>query len=467
MHRPKTFDGVKLNSRGKMNMNRWKMLTLLLALTLVLGGLSACGGNSETNSVDEGSNVNEDSHVNEDSNDEVTQKTPEDFEGDLEIWTFFGQVEAMAEAFEEKYPNVTVNVKVFPGDQYQTKLMTAIQTQTDVPDIFDLERGYIGNFIDQPFLADLSAMGAEDLVENYVPYVAELGKDENGVIRAVSDHSSPGGYWYHRAEAKEYLGTDDPDELSEMFSSWENIIELGKKVQEDSNGEVHLISHMGDVFNVEKYQQEPWIQDGALVIDPAWDDVINNMREIRESGVDAKYGFFSPGWGNAINEGGDVIMFAMPAWAGFMVNNDEGRAEGKYGIAHAPKGYYMGGTYRAIFEGGENKELAYEFVKYIASPEWQERNLEATGNMPGNGEVYENQKDSFTHKYFGDQNILEVYHDIVNDIPAHRPHANDDNIAGTFYDKVSEGIENGKSNEEIINAFKKEIRNSYPTLIVE
>jgi multiple sugar transport system substrate-binding protein len=427
---------------------------MFASMMAVLGGLTACGGSNETETEEVP------------NGEESAQVSPEELEGELEIWTFFGQVEDMAAGFEEKYPNVDVNVSVFPGDQYQTKIMTAIQTRTDVPDIFDLERGYMGKFINQNFVTDLSAMGADELVEDYVPYVRALGEGENGEIRAISDHSSPGAFWYHRDQAKEYLGTDDPEEVTEMVSNWESIIELGKQVQEDSNGEVHLFSHFGDVFNVEKSHQERWVQDGQLVIDPNWEEVINHMREVRDGGVDAKLGFFSAGWGDALNEG-NVIMFAMPAWAGFMVNNEDGKAEGKYGLAMTPKGYYDGGTYRSIYEGSENKELAYEFIKYIASEEWQERNLEATGNMPGLQTVYEDNKESFTHEFFGDQQVLDVYNDVVMDIPAVRATETDEDISRMFYDTVSAGIENNRSNEEILERFTSEVRNAYPDLQVE
>ncbi|MGV7801900.1 hypothetical protein PJN14_30455, partial [Mycobacterium kansasii] len=67
----------------------------------------------------------------------------------------------------------------------------------------------------------------------------------DGKIRAVSDHSSPGGFWYLRETAQEYLGTDDPDEISGMVDSWDKIIQLGKQVYEASGGKVHLIANAG------------------------------------------------------------------------------------------------------------------------------------------------------------------------------------------------------------------------------
>ncbi|WP_077623215.1 ABC transporter substrate-binding protein [Sediminibacillus massiliensis] len=436
-------------------MRHWKIFSLLLTAILLSGVLAACSSDSETSS--------DESDI---SNKGSEPASPEEMEGELNIWTFFGDVEKMGEKFEEKYPNVNVNVSVFPGDQYQTKLMNAINTKTDVPDIFDLERSYMGKFINQPFVADLSAMGADELTEDYVPYVKELGMGEDGSIRAISDHSSPGAFWYHRDLAKEYLGTDDPEEVSEMVSSWDKIVELGQKVQEESNGDVHLISHFGDVFNTEKSNQEMWVQDGKLEIDPQWEDVFNKMNTVREEGVDAKLGFMSGGWGDALNDGG-VIMFANPAWAGFMVNNEDGAAEGKYGLAKTPSGYFEGGTYRAIYEQSENKDLAYEFVKFIASEEWQQYNLEETGNMPALKSIYEENGDSFTHPFFGDQKILNTYYDLVMDIPAKRATTNNNDITTLWYDAAAEAIDSGEDYQQALSEFKASVQNGYPEIEVE
>ncbi|WP_050183398.1 ABC transporter substrate-binding protein [Domibacillus robiginosus] len=435
-------------------MKNVKRLYVCLLLLLAFSILGACSSNSEK----ESSAAKNDPNAN--------ASAPEDFKGTLEIWTFFADVEKMAVKFEEEYPNVKVNVSVFPGDQYQTKLMNAINTKTDVPDIFDLEKGYMGKFMNQPFVADLSAMGADDLVKDYVPYVKELGTGEDGSIRAISDHSSPGAFWYHRDLAEKYLGTSDPAKVSEMVSSWDKIIALGKQVKEKSNGQVSLISHYGDAYNSEKSHQEMWVKENTLNIDPAWETVFNNMKAIRDENVDAKLGYMSGGWGDALNEGG-VIMFANPAWAGFMIDNENGAAAGKYGLAKTPSGYFEGGTYRAIYEGSENKKLAYEFLAFIAGEEWQQYNLEQTGNMPALQTVYEKNKDTFTHEFFGEQKILDTYYDLVMDIPAVKATENNDEITTLWYDAASEAINSGESYEKALSDFKGFVQNQYPDIEVK
>lgn len=434
-------------------MKRMKSWSILVILTLMVGLLSACGGGKEEASPQSSEGT------------ESVQNNGE-LQGKLVIWSFFDQVKEMANKFMEKHPGVEVDVKLFPGDQYQTKLQTALQTGSDAPDIFDLERSYVGKFVNSPFVEDLSKMGADELLKDYVPYVAALGKDENGAIKAISDHSSPGGFWYNREQAKKYLGTDDPLEVSEMLSSWDKIIELGKKVVEESDGKVHLLTNTEDVIFFNQYHNEPWVKDGKFNYDPKWNDVLNIQREIRESGVDAKLGYFTPGWGNALNDG-SVIAIAMPAWAGFMVDNKDDQAIGKYGIAMGPEGYYMGGTYRSIYSKSQNKELAYEFIKFVASEEWQDYNLQKTGNMPALKTVYEKNMDSFKMEYTGDQNILRMYYDISMSIPATIPDKYSEDIQKIFVKQSLEAIDNNGTNEEVYENVTKQVKSDYPELGVE
>ncbi|MGZ4160110.1 MAG: ABC transporter substrate-binding protein [Neobacillus sp.] len=387
-------------------------------------------------------------------------------EGKLTIWTFFGQVKDMAAQFEKKYPGVQVDVKVFPGDQYQTKLLTALQSGKDVPDIFDLERGYIGKFINSKYATNLSSMGAESLVKDYVPYVQALGRDSQGNIKAISDHSSPGGFWYIKDNAKKYLGTDDPDKISEMVSSWDKIIELGKKINQESNGKVHLISHYGDVYNVEAYHAEPWVKNGKLNIDPAWKKDYALQKEIFNNNVDAKLEFFSAGWGNAINDG-SVILTEMPAWASFMVDNKNDKAKDKFGVAKTPEGFYMGGTYRSIYEKSPNKDLAYKFMQYIASKEWQQHNLETTGNMPGLLTVYKDNLNTFKSPMFGDQNVLKPYYEMVKDIPAYKPDKYGEDVLGIWRKVAGQGVKDNASINDVIKNFKKEVKNTFPEINVD
>ncbi|ANF95175.1 ABC transporter substrate-binding protein [Paenibacillus bovis] len=417
-----------------------------IAILLIAAMLVGCGGKDKQSTASQ-----------------PARNASGELEGNLVVWTFFDQVEDMAAQFMKENPKVKVEVKTFPGDDYQTKLLTALQSGQNVPDVFDLERSYIGKFIDSKYLSDLSAMGAEDLVANYVPYVQALGRASDNTIRAVSDHSSPGGFWYIRENAQKYLGTDDPDQISDMVNSWDKIIALGQKVEQQSQGQVHLISNSGDLFDIEAYNTEPWVKDGKLNIDPKWEQYYTIQQQINDNNVDAKLSFMSAGWGNALNDG-SVVLTTMPAWASFMIDNDNGAAKGKYGVARTPEGYYNGGTYRGIYRESPNQELAYEFIKYIAGEKWQQHNLEATGNMPGNAKVYEKNLNTFTSEITGDQKVMKVYYDVVKDLPALQPDKYSEEILSTWRKVAKEGITNHTDYAAVLANFTKQVQNAFPEI---
>lgn len=388
----------------------------------------------------------------------------QELSGDLTIWTFFDQVEDMAAQFNAKYPGVNAQVQIFPGDQYETKVRLALQSGQDAPDVFDMERGYLGRFLNSPFAEDLSAMGGDELVTDYVPYVAALGRDANGVLRGISDHSSPGGFWYRRDVAAEYLGTEAPAEVSAQVDTWEKVIALGQQVVEQSGGEVHLIPTYGDVLTVEKYGMQPFVADGALQIDPNWMAVLDTVRAVRDGGVDAKVDGFSPAWGAAWNDG-SVVMFAMPAWAGFLIDREA--TEGKWAIATAPRPYYSGGTFRAIYTRSERKELAYEFIKYIAGAEWQNHNLAATLNMPALQSVYAENETTFRDPLLGDQPVLETYFPIATGVPPQPADEYSEDIFNLFGESITAMLTNGDANEAAIEDLKEKVRSAYPDIAVE
>jgi multiple sugar transport system substrate-binding protein len=171
----------------------------------------------------------------------------------------------------------------------------------------------------------------------------------------------------------------------------------------------------------------------------------------------------SAGWGNALNDG-SAILSSMPAWAVFMIGNKNNAAAGKYAVAKTPEGFYAGGTYRAIYDKTPNKELAYEFVKFIASPEWQLHNIEKTGNAPGNGAVYEQIKDTFKAPLTGDQNVMKYYYELVKSIPAAKADQYSEEILSKWRKIAGQGIKDNASYDTVVASFKKEVKNSFPDL---
>ncbi len=101
---------------------------------------------------------------------------------EITVWSFTDEAKYAIQKFEEKYPDIKVNLVYIPGNQYETKLRSALQTGAQAPDAFALENGFVRKFIDNPALADLGPY-AKDLISQQYPYVQATEKDSKGNIK--------------------------------------------------------------------------------------------------------------------------------------------------------------------------------------------------------------------------------------------------------------------------------------------
>ena len=69
---------------------------------------------------------------------------------------------------------------------------------------------------------------AEDLNDKLLPFTIDIGRSEDGKIRALSHQGTPSAIGYKRSLATEHLGTDDPDEIAKMFASKEKFLKQQK-----------------------------------------------------------------------------------------------------------------------------------------------------------------------------------------------------------------------------------------------
>ena len=137
--------------------------------------------------------------------------------GEINVWTNLSQSEMnfYVEEFNKRVPGVKVTVTVMPGNEYRTKLQNAFRTGTNAPDVATFEISDFGMYKNTDLLENLSteSYDAEALSKDMIPYVDELSRDDSGNLRGLSYQATPGGFWYKKALAREYLGTDDPEEL--------------------------------------------------------------------------------------------------------------------------------------------------------------------------------------------------------------------------------------------------------------
>ena len=192
------------------------MLVLAAMLVWVVGACSN-GNKNEGNKKTE-------------TNDEIVELT---------FWRHDYEVEAqsfrnMITTFEKEHPNIKVKLELFPNDQYETKIRTALAGNS-APDIIA---------IDGPTLASYAHNGALIPLDDYMskdgniddiskPVIESL--TYNGSIYAVPNNDASLAMFYNKKmfEAK---GIPLPSKNANEAWTWEQVLDAAKKLNDPANG---------------------------------------------------------------------------------------------------------------------------------------------------------------------------------------------------------------------------------------
>jgi multiple sugar transport system substrate-binding protein len=423
----------------------FSLLSSLLVLILVLSG---CQSTNSTGSTDSGGS----------SKKEIT------------VWSFTDEGKYAVKKFEEKYPDVKVNFKHIPGDQYDTKLRSALQTGVKAPDVFALENGVVRKFIDNPALENLSDYNADELIQQQYEYVQATEKDSKGNVKVIGYQGTPGGIYYRRDLAKEYLGTDDPAKVSEMISSWDKLFEIGQRVEMESNGEVHALSNWNAINTVQGGNvTQAWVVDEKLVIDPERLKVLDLGKTAQDKNVVAQLEDWSPAM-NATMQTGEIMFYPGPTWyLQYVLKANAPDTSGLWGLAHGPGSFYGGGTFYAIYNKSENKELAWEFINFYSfDHDFLKQLAKEQSYFTSNRDVNAEMAPTLTSDFLGGQKYFEFFGIEAEKIPSFTRTKYDGDIDAIWGENVQSFMKgNIKTKDELITKFKKDVKHDFPELEVE
>lgn len=397
--------------------------------------------------------------------------------GKLTFWHFNkDDAPALANAFMKAHPKVKIDVQITSDtdNAYQQKVESTIRSGEGMPDVYASENAFVKRFVELPGgYAKLDFDDVEDVTSQLVPYTIKIGTNSNGDLVALSHQSAAGGIGYKRELAKKYLGTDDPKTVGEMLATPEKILETGRKVKEASDGKVKLFAGNEELFKIFLGSREkPWVVDDKFYMDPKMEEYIDLAKKMRDEGLDGGLPQWEPAWSASIQD--DIHMcYAIPTWGvnwiidtneakGIKVmESDDGNGGGEGGrwAITTPIPYYEGGTWFGISQKSKNKELAWEFIKFITTNEDFLLDYGKT-DFVSNKIVIDKMKndDSVVSKVVND-NLYKVYGDMIDSINGDILTKYDDIIKKAFNDSVKNYLAGESTKKELMKLFKEKIAN--------
>ena len=292
-----------------------------------------------------------------------------------------------------------VDLQVVPNEQYLNKLKPLLKTGKDVPDIFVGEASFVKEVVNLGQSEDLEKAPYNASTADDYPYAAQMGRDNGGVLRALTWQTTPGGLFYRRSLAKKYLGSDDPAEVQKHFATWDDLLATGKLLA--SKG-ITLLPGAADLQHVFAAGKKlPYFDSNdKWQLDPIIKTMFDVAKKVRDGKMDAKLGAWSAPWMEGMNsKPGEAKIFSYlwPTWGLFFVMNGQKNSIGDWGVVAVPGGWYWGGTWLNIYKNSPNKDLAWAFIKmHTQDPAYMEKYALRTGDFTANKTVVDKIKDQFS-----------------------------------------------------------------------
>jgi cellobiose transport system substrate-binding protein len=294
--------------------------------------------------------------------------------------------------FEKANPNIKVDVQN-KGQlaDFSPQLAQYIAAGKGAGDVVMLEEGNIGTYLtDGHGFTDLKSLGADSLKDDYAAYkwggaTTADGKKLIGLGTDVGPLALAYRVDYFKAAG---LPTDR-DEVSKLWSNWQDYVNVGKQFKARMPNVAWIDSATSVVQPYVMQNSDTWfyskdnkfIGDTNPVVKQAWDLGL----QMAQDGLTAKLKRWDPTWNNAFKDGTFATVPA-PAWYTGVIKQQAGDAnKGKWDIATIPgKGGNWGGSYLGIPEQSKHKQQAFDLVKYLTGPQGEVSEYKAVGALPSN-----------------------------------------------------------------------------------
>ncbi len=338
------------------------------------------------------------------------------------------------ELYMEENPNVEVELEVREFGDHHNNLVTTLAAGSGAADVVAIEVGFIAKFVADGGLVDLNTLGAGEFTPGLADYAVAQGTTADGRLVAMPTDLGPGIMFYRRDRLAEVDAS-----VENITGSWDDYIEFGKTVTRDTDGDgtndVFLIADAGDVFNamvrsgLEEGQGLYFDQDGNVLVNTErFHEAFRVAKAIRDNSLDAQIGAWSNEWYEAFKQG-TVATQLSGAWLqGHLQNWMAPDTAGLWGAENLPGGAYAtwGGSFYAVPEQSDNKELAWDLIKFMTTREDVQRlAFDTIEAFPALESVWTDEVFDAPQEFLDGQQARQLYVNVVNNIQGTFTHPGD------------------------------------------
>lgn len=307
----------------------------------------------------------------------------------LEVWTMSGALDDFVTEFENE-EGVTVKVQTIPWANAHDKLLTAVASGKG-PDVLQIGTTWVAEFAEAGTFLDLT---------EYLDDYENLGSDnfyEGAIGTTTFEDKTIAIPWYVDTRLVFYR-TDILGEVGypEGPETWDDMIDASRKLAARGDGEYAIDMPKSDPqFPFMLAWQQGWdyeVGKGSANFDsPAFKEAV----ELHHLFYDEKLSQMEKGkeFFQSFADGSKPMFFSGP-WDIGTIKDRAPEIEGKWDVHVMPKAEnnksMMGGAHFSVFHNSDKKDLALDFINWMADPETQVKWYETNSELPANMAAWEN-----------------------------------------------------------------------------
>lgn len=404
----------------------------------------------------------------------------------ITIWVYSEEYKTELEDFLKTTNldvNFEANFRVVDSSSFEEELNDAIENDQDIPDVFMLSPDNITKYAESDITADVTLLGLNVNIDSYYSYTVEAATNSDGVIKAVGWQADPGIFMYRRSMAKVYLGTDNPDDIQAMLSTWDGFYQTAQKIVEQSDGKTRMIAGQEDMLKPYlSAGDSSWVQNNNLVISDRVQSYLDYVGKMSEEHLMYTAEQWSEAWIKGISDSQSVFgYFSSGICMQYVMKKACGgtaKGEGSYGdwaVTAGPANYCWGGSWFAAYSGSQYKSEAGEFISLFTActddTEWLDESVKyfrTTGEFAASSEVVSQIRfdPQFEDSFIGGQNYYQQLSIVASDISMNNLTVYDNYITEMFNTYVNDYADGLKSAEQALEDFKTSVKVAFPEINV-
>ncbi|MEU8889304.1 sugar ABC transporter substrate-binding protein [Streptomyces sp. NPDC048442] len=377
----------------------WKRTPLVIAgAAIALAVLTACGGSGDGGSAAPGADGKP---------------------VDITFWGWAKGTKEVVDAFNASHTNIKVKFEEIPSGNAggYAKISNAVKAD-NAPDLVSIEYPMLPEFVSQGSVQDIGSLLGDDVKKKFLPQAVEL-TTLGGKNWAVPFDAAPQAFFYRKDLFAKY-GVEVP-------KTWDGFRAAAEKVKK-ADAKARIGTFFPD--DPTTFQAMAW-QAGAQwfkaegdtwkvnTTDPATAKVSSYWQKLLDDDLIRNNASFSPEWTNSLKSGG-TIGYLGAAWGAGVLKSTLPEQSGKWAVAPMPTwdgkaaSGMLGGSTFAVTKGSKKAAAAVEFAKWMTTTEAGIKARIASGTssaFPAAAELRPAAKKAFDAKYYGGQDIYQVFED--------------------------------------------------------